>query len=72
MLLGHLQAVTTTAVGLVVRTIAGVWDIGLIDIIHRMEPLHLHGDHDLRPDLPTADGDSVRVTAIRMRNYKLE
>jgi hypothetical protein len=56
------------SIGLVVRTIAHVWNIGIPDIISAMEPLHLQDDRDLRPQLETADGSSIRVTAIRLRN----
>jgi hypothetical protein len=57
------------SIGLVVRTIAEVWGIDIVDAVNRMEPLHLQGDHDLRPGLPTLDGDSIRVTAIRMQRF---
>ena len=55
------------SIGLVVRTIADVWNIDVVDAVHSMKPLHLQGDHDLRPELATAEGDSIRVTAIRMQ-----
>jgi Histidine kinase-, DNA gyrase B-, and HSP90-like ATPase len=56
------------SIGLVVKTIAETWDIDVKEAIMLMEPLHLQGDHDLRPRLETVDGDSIRVTAIRMRD----
>ncbi len=56
------------SVGLVVRTIAEVWNIDIPAAINLMEPLHIHGDRDLRPQLEAIDGDPLRVTAIRMRD----
>lgn len=53
--------------GLVVRTIAETWDIGVVETVNIMEPLYIQGDHDLRAGLPTSNGDRVKVTAIRMR-----
>jgi hypothetical protein len=55
-------------VGLVVRAIAEAWNIGVDEAVMLMEPLYLQDDHDLRPRLETIDGDSIRVTAIRMRD----
>jgi hypothetical protein len=55
------------SVGLAVRTIADTWGIDLVDTVNLMEPLHLQGDYDLRPELNTNDGGTVRVTAIRIR-----
>jgi len=52
--------------GLVVHTIAEAWNIDLVEAVNLMEPLHLEDNGDLRPELPTADGGTVRVTAIRM------
>jgi signal transduction histidine kinase len=54
------------AVGVTVRTIAKEWGIDIVDAVRLMEPLHLQDDGDFRPALPTADGGTVRVTAIRM------
>lgn len=53
--------------GLVVRTIAQVWNIDIVEAVNLMEPLHLESIGDLRPELNTTDGGTVRVTAIRMR-----
>ncbi len=53
--------------GLVVRTIAEVWNIDIVEAVNLMEPLHLEDAGDLRPELNTTDGGTVRVTAIRMR-----
>ena len=36
-----------------------------------MEPLHVHGDRDLRPRIETDDGEPIRVTAIRMKRGPL-
>ena len=56
------------SVGLVIRTIAGVWGLDVAEAIHLMEPLHLQADGDHRPALPILDsGGTVRVTALRMR-----
>ena len=55
------------AVGLVVRTIAGVWKIDAAEAVSLMEPLHLEDDRDLRPQLQTADGQGVPAIAIRIR-----
>jgi hypothetical protein len=55
------------SVGLTVRTISEAWGIGVVEAVNLMEPLHLQDDGDFRPMLPTADGGSVRLTAIRMR-----
>ncbi len=52
---------------LVVHTIAEAWNINVVQAVNLMEPLHLHGGRDLRPELKTTDGGTVRVTAIRMR-----
>ena len=53
--------------GLVVQTIAEAWNISVVEAVNLMEPLHLQGDRDLRPELKATDGSTVRVTAIRMR-----
>jgi hypothetical protein len=55
------------SIGLVVRTIAETWEISVVRAVNLMEPLHLQEGHDLRPELKTTDGDSIRVTAIRMQ-----
>jgi hypothetical protein len=55
-------------IGLVVRTIAETWNIGIDEAVMLMEPLYLQGDRDLRPRLETVDGESIRVTAIRMQD----
>ncbi len=56
------------SIGLVIRTIAEAWDISVVDAVNLMEPLHLQEGRDLRPELRTTDGGSVRVTAIRMQD----
>ena len=56
------------ASGLAVRTIADAWGIDVVRAVKLMEPFHLQDDgEDRRPTLETADGDIVRVAAIRMR-----
>ena len=55
------------SVGLVVRTVAEVWEIDVVDAVNRMEALCFRGDGDQRPSFPTSDGGGVRVTAIPMR-----
>jgi hypothetical protein len=55
------------SIGLVVRTIAEVWNISVVDAISLMEPLHFQEGRDLRPELRTKDGKSMRVVAIRMQ-----
>lgn len=55
------------SIGLVVRTIAEMWEIDVVEAVNLMEPLHMQDDCDRRPTLATADGVGVHVTAIRMR-----
>lgn len=55
------------SIGLVVRTIAELWEIDIVAAVNLMEPLHMQDDCDRRPMLATADGVGVHVTAIRMR-----
>lgn len=55
------------SVGLAVRTISDAWGLDVVEAVNLMEPLHLQDDGDFRPMLPTADGGTVRLTAIRMR-----
>lgn len=55
------------SVGLVVRTIAEVWETDVVDLVNSMETLCLRDECDQRPVFPTADGTGVRVTAIRLR-----
>ncbi|MFJ7214793.1 ATP-binding protein [Amycolatopsis sp. NPDC098790] len=55
------------SIGLVVRTIAELWEIDVVAAVNLMEPLHVQDDCDRRPTLATADGGGVHVTAIRMR-----
>ncbi len=56
------------SIGLVVRTIAEEWNIDIRDAINIMEPLHIQGSRDLRPQLEAINDDPIRVTAIRMKN----
>ncbi|WP_306214721.1 HD domain-containing protein [Actinoplanes sp. RD1] len=53
--------------GLVVRTIAETWGIGVATAVAGMEALHVTDGRDRRPVLPTRDGRGIRVTAVRMR-----
>ncbi|WP_305782519.1 HD domain-containing protein [Symbioplanes lichenis] len=53
--------------GLVVRTVAEVWGIDVVEAVGCMEALHVSEGRDRRPILPTRDGPGVRATAIRMR-----
>jgi hypothetical protein len=55
------------SVGLAVRTISEAWGLDVVEAVNLMEPLHLQDDGDCRPKLPTTDGGTVRLTAIRMR-----
>jgi len=55
------------SVGLAVRTISEAWGLDVVGAVNLMEPLHLQDDGDFRPMLPTSDGGTVRLTAIRMR-----
>ncbi|RSM48623.1 ATP-binding protein [Amycolatopsis balhimycina DSM 5908] len=55
------------SVGLVVRTIAELWEIDIVEAVNLMEPLAMQDDCDHRPLLETADGAGLHVTAIRMR-----
>ncbi|MGH3770160.1 MAG: HD domain-containing protein [Pseudonocardiaceae bacterium] len=58
------------SVGLAVRTISEAWGLDVVEAVNLMEPLHIQDNGDFRLMLPTEDGGTVRLTAIRMRRSR--
>ncbi|SNY60934.1 HD domain-containing protein [Paractinoplanes atraurantiacus] len=53
--------------GIVIRAISKEWGIAIPEVLDLMEPLHLEGDGDARPEVPVVGGGVERVEMIRLR-----
>ena len=55
------------SIALVVRTICETWAMAVDDVLDTMEPLYAEPGNDVRPEVPTAEGGTLRMNMLRLR-----
>lgn len=58
------------AISMVIKTIAETWDVDIVEVINLLEACCITNEHDSRLKLPTADGRTFPIDAIRLRRPK--